>query len=168
MNYRTFLGHTHPQIPKSAASTKRSWQSEIYQRARNNAAGHRKEPDLQWTYQETPGLKVNLLLFPSMGWKHFLERLHYDIFPLGFSARWKGVWIIFNRKFKKIKEKKRAPFCLLTKTELPGGHWYKGGNITRLVCPCDIYKPQSKVWKVWKNVTRYRENGNNISGIHLT
>lgn len=87
MNYRTFLGHTHPQIPKSAVSTKRSCHSETYQRAGSNAAGHREEPDLQWTYRETPGLKVNLLLFSSMWWRHFLGRPYYDISLLGFSAR---------------------------------------------------------------------------------
>lgn len=87
MNYRTFLGHTHPQIPKSAVSTKRSCHSETYQKAGSNAAGHREEPDLQWTYRETPGLKVNLLLFSSMWWRHFLGRPYYDISLLGFSAR---------------------------------------------------------------------------------
>lgn len=42
-------------------------------------------------------------------WRKFSGRSYSDSFVLGFSARWKVVWMIFNRK----KKKKKGPFWLL-------------------------------------------------------
>lgn len=95
-NYRTFLGHTHPQIPKSAVSTKRSWQSEMYQRARSNAAGHRKNTICNGPIRRHQAWKWIFYFFQV--YDEDIRETSLWYFPPGFSARWKGVWIIFNKK----------------------------------------------------------------------